>query len=128
MNWLYFSIWHGESRFQQILYWKTGQNRRWYRNTSPGVSVDMTKMAAQSGLIHLETLISKVKQDTGALYGYGTGTKCGSFKPVNDPYQILNKQWKTCTDLLPLEKSIYYHNYELQHEHGQCNSMVSECS
>jgi len=30
----------------------------------------MTKITAQLGLIHLETLISKVKQDTGALYGY----------------------------------------------------------
>jgi hypothetical protein len=40
----------------------------------------MTEIIPQSGLIHMETLISKVKQDTGALYGYGTCTKMWMFQ------------------------------------------------
>ena len=43
-------------------------------------SMGMTEIIPQSGLIHLETLISKVKQDTGALYGYGTCTQMWMFQ------------------------------------------------
>jgi len=47
---------------------------------------------------------------------------------ISNGNTYINKRWKTCAYSLPFTKITYYHKNEWQHEHGQYNSKVNECS